>query len=1352
MRPGARTGTRPGTRRRPARRRAGVAALTAALIAGGLTAGTAAGQEAGHAAGLAAGAPATASSVGEAGPAGLVTDGDHDTYWESAAGDLPAWVATDLGEVHRIESVELSLPADWDARDQTLAVEGSMDGQSFTALSATATHTFDPSDDNRVTIPLPEVRTRFVRVEITANSAAETAQLSELTVRRAEESRENLAASATFTASSEAGDRPAALAGDGATDSYWQSEAGELPQWLQADLGASVPVNRVVLGLPADFEARTQTLTLLASQDGAEFTELTPAEDALFDADAAENTVTLAFDSTTARYLRVSVTGNTAEEAAQLGELEIYGPAGGDTQAPSAPMELTAAAPIPGRVALSWAAAEDDHGIAGYEILADGVSRTTVEGDVTSFTDTQPADADVEYTVRAIDAAGNRSADSDPARYEGELDAQAIELAEGKPISASSFVHTFVASNANDGDLATYWEGASGAYPSQLTVELGAEAELDSLVVALNTDSAWGARTQRIEVLGRAQGSDEFTSLVGAADYAFAPGSGNAVTIPVSGQAADVRLAFTDNTGAPNGQVAELQVYGEPAPNPDLEVVALTAQPPAPLESEPLTLTATVRNGGSEASPATEVAFAVDGDEAATAEVGALEPGETAEVAGDVGVHPAGSYPVSAVVDPENTVVEQDEDNNAYEAPEPVVVEPVPSADLVVERVSWEPATPQAGDEVTFSARLANRGSLDTAADAHEITLNLSGPGGQVATLSGTFNGVIAAGDVTSPVQLGSWEAADGSFTLATTVGADEAEIPAKRQNNTDTRAFSVGRGAQMPYALYEAEDAEVGGGAQVVGPNRDVGDLAGEASGRRAVTLESTGEYVEFTTAQSTNTLVTRFSIPDSAGGGGIDSTLNVYVDGEQAGVLELTSRYAWLYGNEAQPGNSPGMGGPRHIYDEAHLLLDRTVPAGSTIRLQKDAANDTEYAIDFISLEQVAPRANPDQAAYTEPEGFSHQDVQDALDRVRMDTTGTLVGVYLPPGDYETSNKFQVYGGAVEVLGAGVWYTRFHAPQGQTETDIGFRADSTASGSTFAHFTYLGNYTTRIDGPGKVFDFSNVTDMVIDDIWTEHMVCLYWGANTDRVTISNSRMRNLFADGLNMTNGSTDNHVVNNETRATGDDSFALFSAIDAGGADETGNLYENLTSLLTWRAAGLAVYGGYDNTFRNIRIADTLVYSGITISSLDFGYPMNGFGEIPTNFENITIERAGGHFWGDQVFPGIWLFSASEVFQGIRVTDVDIIDPTYVGIMFQTNYVGGQPEHPVTDTVLTNVTISGAQRSGDAYDHKSGIGVWANEMPEAGQGPAVGEATFHNLVLNDNAEDFRNTTSTFTFHLDP
>lgn len=654
---------------------------------------------------------------------------------------------------------------------------------------------------------------------------------------------------------------------------------------------------------------------------------------------------------------------------------------------------------------------------------------------------------------------------------------------------------------------------------------------------------------------------------------------------------------------------------------------------------------------------------------------------------------------------------------------------------------------------MTFRVALRNQGTQDSAGGGHPVTLALvDSKGDTVKTLTGTHSGVIAAGSTAPAVSLGTWKAANGSYSLKVTVADDANELPVKRENNTSTQPLFVGRGANMPYDMYEAEDGTVGGGATVVGPNRTIGDIAGEASGRKAVHLDRTGEYVEFTTKADTNTLVTRFSIPDAPGGGGIDATLDVYVDGVMKKALPLTSKYAWLYGAEASPGNSPGAGALRHIYDEAHIMLGETVPAGSTIRLQKDAANTSDYAIDFVNLEQVSATANPDPAAYAVPAGFTHQDVQNALDKVRMDTSGKLVGVYLPPGDYQTSSKFQVYGKAVKVVGAGPWFTKFHAPTTQDNTDIGFRAEASAKGSTFANFAYFGNYTSRIDGPGKVFDFSNTSDIVIDNIWNEHMVCLYWGANTDRMTIRNSRIRNMFADGINMTNGSTDNLVSNNDARATGDDSFALFSAIDAGGADMKNNLYENLTTTLTWRAAGLAVYGGYNNTFRNIHIADTLVYSGITISSLDFGYPMNGFGTDPTTFENVSIVRAGGHFWGGQTFPGIWVFSASKVFQGIRVNNVDIVDPTYSGIMFQTNYVGGQPQFPIKDTVFTDVSVTGAHKSGDEFDAKSGFGLWANEMPESGQGPAVGEVTFNGLALGDNAVDIRNTTSTFKIIRNP
>jgi hypothetical protein len=923
-------------------------------------------------------------------------------------------------------------------------------------------------------------------------------------------------------------------------------------------------------------------------------------------------------------------------------------------------------------------------------------------------------------------------------------------LAAGKPITASSHVYDFVETNANDNNTGTYWESAGGAYPATLSVNLGAKANISSVVIKLNPDPIWGTRTQTIEVLGRPAHSGAYTSLVGATSYTFNPSSGaNTVTIPVSATVADVQLKFTANSGAPGGQVGELQVMGSAAPAPDLTISDMSWTPASPVETDSVSLKATVKNSGTAASDATNVNFYLAGQKVGTASVGALAAGASSAVTASIGTRNAGTYQLTGKVDEADSVLELNENNNSYTNPSSLVVAPVASSDLVASSVSWTPGNPASGNNVSFSVAVKNQGTVASGSGSHGITLTLlDANNATVKTFTGSVSGTIAAGATAGTVTLGSWTAVNGKYTVKVVLANDPNELPVKQANNTSSTPFFVGRGANMPYDSYEAEDGVLAGGATVVGPNRTVGDLAGEASGRRAVKLTNTGSSVEFTTKASTNTLVTRFAMPDASGGGGINSTLNIYVNGTFLKAIDLTSHYAWLYGNETSPGNSPDST-PRHIYDEAHVMLGTTVAAGSKIRLQKDAANSAAYySIDFINTEQVAPIANPDPSKYTVPTGFAQQDVQNALDKARQDPN--LTGVYLPAGTYQTSSKLQVYGKAIKVVGAGPWYTQFQAPTGQENTDIGIRADSTANGSTFSGFAYFGNYTSRIDGPGKVFDFSNVANDTIDNVWVEHMVCMYWGANTDHMTITNSRIRDTFADGINMTNGSTDNLVSNDEARSTGDDSFALFSAIDAGGADEKNNVFQNLTAILPWRAAGLAAYGGYDNTFKNIYIADTLVYSGITISSLDFGYPMNGFGPNPTNFQNISIVRAGGHFWGAQTFPGIWLFSASKVFRGIRVSDVDIIDPTYSGIMFQTNYSGGQPQNPVTDTVLTNITISGAHKSGDAYDAKSGFGIWANELPEPGQGPAVGSATFNNLKLSDNAVDIKNTTSTFTINV--
>jgi CARDB/Right handed beta helix region len=987
-------------------------------------------------------------------------------------------------------------------------------------------------------------------------------------------------------------------------------------------------------------------------------------------------------------------------------------------------------------------------GVTGYDVFRNGSKITSVGGSTLTYTDSQPDTATVSYYVQAHDAAGNQSANSNTVNRIG-TGGTGSNLAVGKPITGSANTYIYVPANADDNDLTTYFEGSS--YPSTLTVSLGANADVSSVVVKLNPDASWATRTQTIAVLGREQSASGLTTIAAAKQYTFDPSTGNTVSIPVSARVSDVGLSITSNSGAPGGQVAEFQVIGTPAPNPDLTVSSSSWSPTSPVETDPVTVSATVNNTGTAAAAATNVNFYLGTTKVGSAPVGALAAGGSSTVSTSIGTQSAGTYQLTAKVDESNSIIELNDGNNSYTNPTSLTVAPVQSSDLVASGVNWSPSNPAAGNTVNFSVTLKNQGTIASASGAHNITLTLKdGSGNTVKTLSGAYTGALAAGQSAAPVNLGSWTAANGKYTVHVVIAVDGNELSVKQGNNTSDTPLFVGRGANMPYDVYEAEDGQIGGGAAVVGPNRTIGDLAGEASGRKAVTLDSTGSYVQWTTRASTNTLVTRFSIPDSSDGTGNNATLDVYVNGTFLQAINLTSKYAWLYGDETSPGNSPGTG-PRHIYDEAHAMLNQTVPAGSVIKLQKDSSNSSSYAIDYINTEQVAPIANPDPTKYVTPAGFAQQDVQNALDQVRMDTTGKLVGVYLPAGQYQTSSKFQVYGKAVKVVGAGPWYAQFNSPTTQDNTDVGFSVASTANGSAFSGFGWFGNYTSRIDGPGKVFDLTDVSDITIDNLWIEHQVCAIWGTHVTGLTATNMRIRDTYADGINLTNGSQNNLVSNDEARSTGDDSFALFAAQDHNSSDLKGNTFQNLTALTPWRAAGVAVYGGYDNTFQNLYVADTLTYAGITISSLNFGYPFEGFGSSPqTVIQNVSLVRDGGHFWNGQVFPAIWCFSATQPFQGIRVNDVDITDPTYSGIMFQTDYSGGTALNPVTDTVFTDVSITGAQQSGDAYNAKSGYGIWANPLPEAGQGPAVGSVTFDNLTESGNHIDIENTTSTFTINV--
>lgn len=1259
---------------------------------------------------LASGKSMSASGVSQTYVASNANDGNQGSYWESTNNAFPQWLQVDLGSSVSINKVVLKLPGGWGTRTETLAVQGSPTGSGFTDIVGSAGYNFDGSG-NTVTINFGVATTRYVRLNITANTGWPAGQISEFEVY------------GPTTGDTTAPTTPTGLA-------YTQPQTGQIRLTWNASTdtgGSGLTFYDIYRNGALATSVPSATLTYTDSQpDSVTVSYFVRARDGAGNQSGNSNTVTR--------------TGQT-----------------GDQTAPTAPSNLTYTEPTSGQIRLAWGASTDagGSGLAGYDIYLNGSLLTSVGSGVLTYTDTQPTTATVSYFVRARDGAGNQSGNSNTVTRTG-TGGGGTNLAVGKPITGSPNTFIYVATNANDNDLNTYYESAG--FPGQLTVSLGANADVNSVNIKLNPDGAWGPRTQNIEVQGREQGSGSFTTLKAAANYTFSPtAGGNSVTISfTTARVADVRLIINSNSGAPGGQVAEFQIIGVPAPNPDLIITGSSWTPSSPIETDAITLSATVKNNGTAGAGATNVNFYLGTTKVGTANVAALAAGATSTVTANIGAQNAASYSYTAKVDEANTVIETNDANNSFTNPTSLVVGQVQSSDLVATSVSWSPGNPSAGNTVTFTVALKNQGTQASAAGAHNITTTLKDSNGvTVKTLTGTYNGSLAAG-ASSNVNMGTWTAVNGKYTVTTVVAVDGNELPVKQANNTSSTNLFVGQGANMPYDMYEAEAGTVGGGATVLGPNRTIGDIAGEASGRRAVNLTGNGQFVQWTSRASTNTFVVRFSIPDAPGGGGQTQTLNLYANGSLVQAVSLTSQFAWLYGAETSPGNAPGAG-PRHIYDEAAVVLPTSYPSGTVFKLQKDAGNGaSNYAIDFMNLEQANPIANPDAAHYTVPNGFTQSDVQAALDKVRMDTTGTWTGVYLPAGTYTVTGKLQVFGKPVNVAGAGGFYTKFVAPSTMENSDTGWDLQTGVSGSTFRGFSWWGNYTSRQDGPGHTFDLRNQSNITIDNVWIEHQVVGIWGAaNVQNSTFTNMRLRDLFADGINLTNGSQGNLISNDDARSTGDDSFALFAATDQNPGDLKNNTIRNVSATTPWRAAGIAVYGGYANTIENFYVADTLCYSGLTISSLDFGYPFPGFGASPpTVIQNFSLVRDGGHFWGNQVFGAIWAFSGTDVFQGIRVNDATITDPTYSGIMFQTDYSGPtNPLSTITDTIFTNTTITGAQQSGDQYNSNSGYAVFGNPLPEAGQGPARGAVTFNRLVMSNNhIEIFNPSSATFTITVNP
>ncbi|WP_339256599.1 discoidin domain-containing protein [Paenibacillus sp. FSL P2-0136] len=1232
-----------------------------------------------------------------------VKDSNQNTYWESANDAFPQWIQVDLGTLTSIDQLVLKLPVNWETRTQTLAVQGSTNGSTFTDIVASAAYVFNPAvANNSVTVNFNAASTRYVRLLFSANTAWPAGQLSELEIYGT--STPTSAPTASPTASPvPAGTyeaEAAALSGGAQvnTDHAGYSGTGFVDNYLAQGPATTFTVNVQAAGMRnvtlkyANASGSDKTISIYVNGVKQRQTNLpnlanwdtwsTKAEALLLN--AGSNSIAYKYDA--------GDTGNVNLDLITVAAAIISTPAPSPTAAPTtAPTSTPVATPAP----------------------------TATVAPTSAPT---PAPTATPVPTPTVSPGGN--------------------IAIGKAISASSNTQNFVAANANDNNTATYWEGSGN--PSALTLDLGANHSITSIVLKLNPAAEWAARTQNIQVLGHNQNTTTFSSLVAAQNYTFNPASGNTVTIPVTATVKRLQLAIAANSGAPGGQIAEFQVYGIPAANPDLTITGMSWTPTSPVETSAVTLNAVVKNTGTAAAAATTINFYLNDELAGSAPVAALAAGASASVSYNAGTLTAGTYPLSAKVDEAGQIIEKNESNNSYTNPASLVIAPVFSSDLVG-TTSWSPGTPAAGSNVAFTVSLKNQGNVASAGGAHGITVALKNAAGStVQTFTGSYSGVIATGASVNVSLPGTWSAVNGNYTVITTIAADANEVTTKQVNNVNTVNLVVYalRGASVPYSRYDTEDATRGGSAALrSAPNFDQTLIASEASGQSYVALPSNGAYAQWTVraGQGGPGVTMRFTMPDSADGMGLTGALDVYVNGTKAKTIPLTSYYAWQYFSGDQPGDAPSAGRPLFRFDEVHWKMDTPLQPGDTIRIQKNNGDSLEYGVDFLEIEPVpAAIARPANSVSVTDYGAVAGDGQDDLAAFNSAVTAAVTSgksLYIPAGTFNLSSMWVI--GSVSnminnitITGAGYWHTNLQFTNPNVAGGgISFRVQGKLDFSNvYMNSNLRSRYNQNAIYKGLMDNFGN--NSVIHDVWIEHFECGMWVGDYARtpaifannLLVENSRIRNNLADGINFSQGTSNSTVRNTNVRNNGDDGLAVWPSNTFGAPDGVNNTFSYNTIENNWRAGAIGIFGGSGHKADHNYIIDTVGGSGIRLNTTFPGAHFNS--NTGMIFSDTTIINSGtSRDLYDGERGAIDLEASSDPIKNVTFTNIDIINTQRDAIQF--GYGGG-----FSGIVFNNININGTGLDGVTTSRFSGAHKGAAIYTYTGNG----SATFNNLTTSN------------------
>ena len=477
--------------------------------------------------------------------------------------------------------------------------------------------------------------------------------------------------------------------------------------------------------------------------------------------------------------------------------------------------------------------------------------------------------------------------------------------------------------------------------------------------------------------------------------------------------------------------------------------------------------------------------------------------------------------------------------------------------------------------------------------------------------------------------------------------------------------------GANVPWTTYEAEAMAINGGT-VLGPPPRAADknvtvtntVEAESSGRQCVKLSAAGQYVEFAAQQPANSLVVRYSVPDTADGTGADYTLSLYLNGNFAQKIPVTSKYSWLYG--AYPfSNNPKDGRARDYYDEARLM-NLFIRPGDRVRLQVDPGDTAPYyVVDLVDLENIGPPlkqpAGSRSVLYWGALGNGTNDDTTAIQKCVA--RGGLV--WFPSGNYLVTNDITVPTGTT-IQGAGMWYTTFVGNPATYANEHGrVRFNGAGSNLHFNDFAIVGKSTFRNDSQAND-GFSDYfgTNSSISRVWVEHTKTGMWLANASGMVISGCRVRNTIADGINLCVGMNHTVVTNCATRNTGDDSFAIWPATYHAAAYEAGhNVITHCTAQSPFFANCSGIYGGINNRIEDCLFQDAPDGCGILIAGT-FPIGTNIF-RGSTVAQRCDLNRCGGNDPGWRWRGALTVCPDHVPIVGLNVEDLNISNSLSYGV---------------------------------------------------------------------------------------